>query len=206
MTPAEFRTLLAVLRRLSEELGETAVDTLFRFNESLGTDEVFALYRKLGGEGSNMTVPAGVATLVFRLPKDPEAPRSFMPWEREFLLGQRQAGSTHGAGTWSLPGGRVEPNESLVERARLEVLEETGLVVHPEPFLTFPFNNTDASGQPWVTLYFAAWVHYEAEPRVIEPDKMANWGWYTMNNLPEPLFGPARELFEQLKQRQMGPR
>lgn len=34
-----------------------------------------------------------------------------------------------GAGLWSIPGGRVEPGEYLVQAVQREVLEETGLVI-----------------------------------------------------------------------------
>lgn len=38
-------------------------------------------------------------------------------------------GQEPGLGLWSVPGGRVEPGESLAAAAAREVLEETGLIV-----------------------------------------------------------------------------
>jgi 8-oxo-dGTP diphosphatase len=42
-----------------------------------------------------------------------------------------QRGHAPAAGTWSIPGGRVEPGEADLDAVAREVLEETGLVVKP---------------------------------------------------------------------------
>jgi 8-oxo-dGTP diphosphatase len=46
---------------------------------------------------------------------------------RSVLLGERGQGPRKG--TWSLPGGRIEPGETAAAAARREILEETGLAV-----------------------------------------------------------------------------
>lgn len=51
----------------------------------------------------------------------------------DLLLVKR--GRPPGAGLWSLPGGRVEPSESLREAVVREVREETGLEVRPAQLL-----------------------------------------------------------------------
>src|SRR5687768_6209829 len=45
------------------------------------------------------------------------------------LLGRRSSTKDHAPGEWETISGRVEANETLVEAAQREALEETGLVV-----------------------------------------------------------------------------
>jgi ADP-ribose pyrophosphatase YjhB (NUDIX family) len=51
------------------------------------------------------------------------------PDDGRVLLIQR--GKPPGEGLWSLPGGRVEPGETIAEAVARELLEETGLVAEP---------------------------------------------------------------------------
>jgi 8-oxo-dGTP diphosphatase len=43
--------------------------------------------------------------------------------------------NAHGKGLWSLPGGKLENDETLEQTAMREVLEETGLRFHPQHFV-----------------------------------------------------------------------
>jgi len=56
-------------------------------------------------------------------------------------------------GTWALPGGHLEFNESIEACAEREVLEETGLNVGHFRFLTATNDIMLAEGKHYVTLF-----------------------------------------------------
>jgi 8-oxo-dGTP diphosphatase len=109
----------------------------------------------------------------------------------KFLLGRRLSGP--GAGTWQLPGGRLEPNEGILSCARREVHEETGVEItdlQPGPWTEDRF---EASGLRYLTVFVHA-RHAGGEPRALEPRKAAQWGWFSPQALPAPLFTPLQSL------------
>jgi 8-oxo-dGTP pyrophosphatase MutT (NUDIX family) len=58
-------------------------------------------------------------------------------------------GDIWGSGAWGLPGGGLEPHESLAECARREVLEETGIVVRVGPIAFLREWVVPSSGSGW---------------------------------------------------------
>lgn len=124
------------------------------------------------------------------------------------LLGKRMG--SHGAGSWSFPGGHIDYGESLDQACRRELKEETGMRVgeirvHPDcPFVNTVFISEQ---KHYVTLFFEA-QHLshpnatQAEPKLMEPEKCAEWRWFDIRDLPSPLFHPARQFFEYLRARE----
>lgn len=39
-------------------------------------------------------------------------------------------------------------------------------------------------------------------PRILEPEKSENWGWYGLDNLPKPLFEMCKLSFKSYKTKQ----
>ena len=109
------------------------------------------------------------------------------------LLGLRKG--AHGDGCWQFPGGHLEYGESVEECARREVEEEVGLSL--TNVTTGPFTNDvfSAEGKHYVTLFVVG--EASGEPTVMEPEKCAEWRWFSWDNLPEPLFLPIHNLLKQ---------
>jgi 8-oxo-dGTP diphosphatase len=102
----------------------------------------------------------------------------------EVLLGLRRG--SHGAGTWSFPGGHLDHGESAEACASRELYEETGLEatdahVVAETIDDFP------EGLRYRTLFVRVdWAG--GEPAMREPDACERWKWFPWDSLPTPLF------------------
>jgi len=107
------------------------------------------------------------------------------------LLGRRIG--SHGAGTWSAPGGKLEFGEELEACARRELLEETGLQarsIDPGPYSNDVFAD---AGRHFLTVFVVA-RGISGTPRNLEPDKCEGWAWFPWDHLPTPLFAPLQTL------------
>jgi 8-oxo-dGTP diphosphatase len=112
--------------------------------------------------------------------------------QNRMLLGQRL--SKHGEGTWSPPGGHQEFGETPEATARRELFEETGLTVEGMEFVGFSNDMFLESGRHYITLYYRCHKPFNQEAKVCEPDKMIAWQWFTLDDLPQPLFLPLKNF------------
>lgn len=105
----------------------------------------------------------------------------------KILLGRRR--NSHGDGSYSWCGGHLEYGETFEQCAIREVAEECGLIVQQLRFLCL--HNILAYDKHYVDIQFIAEAVAPGEPQVLEPHKIADWGWYDLNALPSPLFKPV---------------
>ncbi len=92
-------------------------------------------------------------------------------------------------GKWAIPGGFVEPDESLEEAARRELQEETDLSeVYVEQLYTFGEPKRDPRGRVVTVAYFAL-VPDGVLARA--GDDAVEAGWHPVDQLPELAFDHA---------------
>lgn len=110
-------------------------------------------------------------------------------WKDDQFLVQKRLGS-HGASSWSLPGGHLELGETIEATARREVFEELGLRIKNLQLLTATNDIFKAEAKHYVTIWFNAdWA--SGKPENKEPDRTAEMKWTDFKHLPRPLFQPC---------------
>ncbi len=117
----------------------------------------------------------------------------------KILLGKRKG--AHGSGEYSSPGGHLEYMESIDECAKREVLEECGIKINNLKFLHVA-NDLSYAPKHFVNISFTAdWE--SGEPQVLEPEKCESWGWYEIDNLPEPLYSMTKLSIQSYKNKEI---
>jgi 8-oxo-dGTP diphosphatase len=90
------------------------------------------------------------------------------------------------AGYWNIVGGKVDHMEPAEEAARREAEEETGLKIGRIVRIGVTEQIIDADRQHWMSILYLA-RDVEGEPQLTEPDKLSDFGWFALTDLPTPL-------------------
>ena len=103
------------------------------------------------------------------------------------FLTKRSKKATNERGTWEIPGGKVDFGETLQDAARREAKEEYGVDI--ELLEQFPAQNhlIPEEHQHWVPTCFLCKIIGDNEPRIMEPEKCNEIGWFSFARLPFPL-------------------
>lgn len=116
---------------------------------------------------------------------------------KEILLAKRTA--SHGQGQFAGIGGHLENGESFEECIMRELREEArdDLIIDNLRFLCLS-NITSYPPNHYVDIGMTA-VYISGKAQVMEADKIENWNWYSIENLPSPLFGSTEKYLNSFK-------
>ncbi len=104
--------------------------------------------------------------------------------DKKILLGKRRW--RHGEGEYAFPGGHLDYIESFENCAKRETLEETGIKIKNTKFSCIANTNFYL---PRHDIYIGMIAEWESgEPQSFKDERIVDWAWYSLNNLPKPLF------------------
>jgi len=111
----------------------------------------------------------------------------------QVLLGLRC--SAHGRGEWSFPGGHLEFGETIFAAAVREAKEETNLDIADLRVVSVSdeLRYLVSEGKHYVVIGFKAGA-YQGKLQLTEPDKWQEWSWFSLDNLPSPLFEGTEQI------------
>lgn len=105
----------------------------------------------------------------------------------KLFLARRSQTVKNERGCWETPGGSVKFGETLESAVRREMMEEYGVEIE----ILRPFPAADHlipdEGQHWVAVTYLAKMKPGSSPKIMEPEKCDEIGWFALGELPAPL-------------------
>lgn len=107
---------------------------------------------------------------------------------------EKASSELQGQGTWTMPGGKVDKGEKLIEAAYRELAEETGITTIHLQFMALQDDITEFAH--YVTAGFIGELSRDIEPQALEPETIIEWRWFDLDKLPENMYFPSRKFIE----------
>jgi 8-oxo-dGTP diphosphatase len=101
---------------------------------------------------------------------------------------------------WNIVGGKVDHMERAIDSARREAQEESGLIVGTVEFLCISEQIIEEERQHWLSLIYVT-EDFAGEARVMEPEKLPEFGWFPLDALATPLSRFAADAVKALRVR-----
>src|SRR5512146_3170977 len=112
----------------------------------------------------------------------------------ELFLARRGPLAKNERGLWEFPGGSVEFGETLADALRREIREEYGLEIEVGELLDVVDHILPDEGQHWVSpTYICRPLPGQPGPRILEPGKCTEIGWFDPYQAPPDLTVITRQ-------------
>ncbi|MGB4942914.1 MAG: NUDIX domain-containing protein [Candidatus Moraniibacteriota bacterium] len=115
------------------------------------------------------------------------------------VLFARRQDSGYCDGQWGLPAGHIEAGESFVSGLMREMREELGVGLIPENIRLVHVNHRKAEDASERVNAFFLIEKWSGEVKNREPEKTSELGWYSLEDLPEPIILYVRDILGYIK-------
>ena len=120
---------------------------------------------------------------------------------RKQVLLQRRQNTGFADGKWDFSyAGHVEHGESMKKTAVREAEEELGITIEEDSlgFVALVHKREKDIDLTYVNAYFEC-NEFEGEPKICEPFKCSEIGWFDIDYLPDDLIDDRKEVVKALK-------